>query len=166
MSLDVPDGASVFIDANIFHYAISPVPPFTSVVLPFIDRLRRGEFDGHANFQVLADAQHKTMTSLAASQYHLTRTSIAGWLKNHPKHIQTLAGLAQAATMLDALPVIVLPTDTAMLTQAAAICLAHGLLTNDSIIVALMQRHGITHLATNDDDFDRVPGITVWKPRP
>lgn len=42
----------------------------------------------------------------------------------------------------------------------------HGLLTNDSLIVALLQRHGITHLATNDDDFDRVPGITVWKPRP
>jgi predicted nucleic acid-binding protein len=43
---------------------------------------------------------------------------------------------------------------------------SHGLLTNDAIIVALMQRHGLTHLATNDNDFDRVPGITVWKPRP
>jgi predicted nucleic acid-binding protein len=50
--------------------------------------------------------------------------------------------------------------------EAAAICQAHGLLTNDALIVAVMQRHGITHLATNDDDFDRVPGITVWKPRP
>jgi len=28
-----------------------------------------------------------------------------------------------------------------------------------------MQRHGISHLATNDDDFDWVPGVTVWKPR-
>lgn len=39
------------------------------------------------------------------------------------------------------------------------------LLTNDAMIVALMQRHELTHLVTNDDDFDHVPGLTVWKPR-
>lgn len=166
MPLEVPAGESVCIDANIFHYAIIPVPPFTSFVLPFIDRMRRGEFNGYANFQALADAQHKTMTSLAASQYQLTRTSIVGWLKNHPQHVQTLEGLAQAATMLSSLPVDLLPTESKLLDEAAVIGQARGLLTNDSIIVALMQRHGIVHLATNDDDFDRVPGITVWKPRP
>jgi predicted nucleic acid-binding protein len=166
LPLDVPAGASVFIDANILHYAIIPVEPFTSAVLPFIDRLRHGEFDGYATFQVLADAQHKSMTSLAAHQYHLTRTSIANWLKNHPQNIQTLLGLIQAATLLNALPLTILPTEAATLIDAAAIGQAHGLLTNDSIVVAMMQRHGLAHLATNDDDFDRVAGITVWKPRP
>jgi predicted nucleic acid-binding protein len=53
-----------------------------------------------------------------------------------------------------------------LLNEAATISLQHGLLTNDAIIVASMQRHGLTNLATNDDDFDRVPGLTVWKPRP
>jgi len=58
-----------------------------------------------------------------------------------------------------------LPCDAAILVESAAISQSQGLLTNDALIVALMQRHGISHLATNDDDFDRVPGITVWKPR-
>ena len=31
-------------------------------------------------------------------------------------------------------------------------------LTNDVMIVALIKRHGITHLATNDDDFDQGAG--------
>ncbi len=35
----------------------------------------------------------------------------------------------------------------------------------DALIVAMIQRHGITHLATNDDDFDRVPDLSAWKPR-
>ncbi len=52
-----------------------------------------------------------------------------------------------------------------LLPTAVAIAQAHKLLLCDAIIVALMQRHGITHLATNDDDFDRVPGINVGKPR-
>jgi predicted nucleic acid-binding protein len=60
----------------------------------------------------------------------------------------------------------VLPADAEILFEATRIAQTHGLLTNDSIIVALMQCYAITHLATNDDDFDRVPGITVWKPRP
>jgi predicted nucleic acid-binding protein len=165
LPLDVPAAERVFIDANILHYSIIPVPPFTAVVLPFIDRLRRQEFAGCATFDVLADAQHKTMTSLAARQYRLTQKSLAGWLKNHPQEIGALVGLAQAAVMLEALPLNLLVPEAGQLTEVSRLSQAYGLLTNDAIITALMQRHGIKHLATNDDDFDRVPGITVWKPR-
>jgi len=31
--------------------------------------------------------------------------------------------------------------------------------------VALMERHQLTHWVTNDDDFDHVSGLTIWKPR-
>jgi predicted nucleic acid-binding protein len=41
----------------------------------------------------------------------------------------------------------------------------HGLLTNDAVILALMRRHGLTNLVTNDDDLDAIPGLTIWKPR-
>ena len=41
----------------------------------------------------------------------------------------------------------------------------HGMLTNDSVILAVMRRHKLVHLVTNDDDFKRVPGIKVWMPR-
>ena len=41
----------------------------------------------------------------------------------------------------------------------------YGMLTNDSIILAVMRRHRLMHLVTNDDDFKRVPGIKVWMPR-
>jgi predicted nucleic acid-binding protein len=39
-----------------------------------------------------------------------------------------------------------------------------GLMTNDSIIVAVMKREKIQFLATNDADFERVPGIAVRTP--
>ena len=38
------------------------------------------------------------------------------------------------------------------------------MLTNDALIVALMQANGLTSLASNDPDFDRVPGITRYAP--
>jgi predicted nucleic acid-binding protein len=37
-------------------------------------------------------------------------------------------------------------------------------MTNDSIIVAVMLREKIQFLATNDSDFERLPGIAVRKP--
>ena len=39
-----------------------------------------------------------------------------------------------------------------------------GLLTNDSMIVAAMREYGLSFLASNDADFERVRDITVFKP--
>ena len=131
-----------------------------------MDRLSAGEVTGMVSIQVLADAQHKTMMSLLAAQYGLSRSKLVGWAKKHPAELRALTGLSEAVQLLRSAAVKILPLDDALLDGAARISTQHGLLTNDALIVALMQRHGIIHLATNDDDFDRVPGITVWKPRP
>ncbi len=40
----------------------------------------------------------------------------------------------------------------------------HALLTNDAFHAATMKSHGITNIATNDPDFERVNWIKVWKP--
>ena len=42
----------------------------------------------------------------------------------------------------------------------------YGLLTNDSLIVAVMQRHRLRHLATHDRDFARLPILHIWQPNP
>ena len=39
-----------------------------------------------------------------------------------------------------------------------------GLLSNDALIVAVMQANGLTRLASHDADFDRVPGLTRYAP--
>ncbi len=71
----------------------------------------------------------------------------------------------RAARELTALSLAILPMDGAAIAAAAEVSKQLSLLTNDALIVALMRRHGIEHLATNDDDFDGVPDVTVWKPR-
>lgn len=48
--------------------------------------------------------------------------------------------------------------------DATRISDAHGLLTNDAITVAAMHAHGITAIASNDTDFDRVSGIIRYAP--
>ena len=66
---------------------------------------------------------------------------------------------------LSALPLVLVPVESRDLLQAAAVAQQHGLLTNDALSVALMRAHSLTHLVTNDDDFDLLTDLTVWKPR-
>jgi predicted nucleic acid-binding protein len=58
--------------------------------------------------------------------------------------------------------VLTIPPD--LLDAAAAVTQQAGLLHNDALIVAVMQVHGLTNLASNDADFDRVSGLTRYAP--
>ena len=60
--------------------------------------------------------------------------------------------------------ILLVTTDEARLHRAQTIRARHGLLTNDSLIVAAMEEFGIHNLATRDADFDHVSELTVYKP--
>ena len=51
-----------------------------------------------------------------------------------------------------------------LLDSAAAGSQSTGLLTNDALIVAVEQATGLTKIASNDSDFDRVPGVSRYAP--
>src|SRR5687768_1704756 len=93
------------------------------------------------------------------------RAGLVGYLNKHPEIITRLVEYPQALERLAAVPMNLLPVDEPLLRSATQIAVAHGLLTNDALIVAQMLRHRLVDLVTNDDDFDRVPGVKSWKPR-
>lgn len=51
-----------------------------------------------------------------------------------------------------------------VLIRSSSVRKTEGLLTNDSLVVAVMQEQGLTKLATTDRDFERVAGLEVYKP--
>ena len=51
-----------------------------------------------------------------------------------------------------------------LLARGADLSAQYRLLTNDALTLAVMEKLGVAALATNDDDFDAVEGITVYKP--
>ena len=70
--------------------------------------------------------------------------------------------LAFAASWFEG--VQVLGIDTCDFAKAIELQRTHGLLTNDSLNLAISLRNGVTYLATADRQFDAVPGITVFRP--
>jgi predicted nucleic acid-binding protein len=165
MPLNLPDGISCFVDANIFYYHFVETPPVSDSSTAFLQRVAEGGIIAYSSTHVLAEAIHKIMLAEAASRFDLNRAGLVNWLQKSQERIRELAEFQDAARELEAMKLVCLPVDVPLLVQAAECSRQMGLLTNDAIIVALMQRHALTHLVSNDDDFDRVVGLTVWKPR-
>jgi predicted nucleic acid-binding protein len=85
-------------------------------------------------------------------------------LRKQHTEIPNLNAYSQALLKITQIGLQVLPVVQQHVLQASLLSRAHALLTGDALIVAVMQGHGLTHLASNDDDFDRVPGINRYAP--
>lgn len=142
-----------------------PTPVVSEHCLAFVNRVMAGKISAAVSVPVLSDTLHKVMVAEVAARTQRDRAGIVSYLGKHPEVIAQLVEYPRAMDRLAAIPMEMLPIDQTILRQASNFAVSHRLLTNDAIIIALMQRHGIVHLVTNDDDFDQVPTITVWKPR-
>ena len=60
--------------------------------------------------------------------------------------------------------VAVLPLDEFRFRRSQVMRQQDGLMTNDSLVLAAADVFGIAALATNDQDFDAVPWIDIYKP--
>jgi predicted nucleic acid-binding protein len=161
---DIPAGAVVFIDANPFIYAITADPQYGPACERLLQRIENKEFSGVTSAHVVAEMAHRLMTIEAASLLGRPLTGMANWLKRHPQEVQRLSRFRQAIDELAAVPIQVLPVSGALVSRAADLSIQHGLLTNDALVVAVMLDSGLTHLASLDADFDRVPGLNRYAP--
>lgn len=165
MALDLPAGTDCFVDTNVFVYHLTSRQPIGTACTEFLQRVADEEIRAAVSVPVLADALHKIMLAEVTARHGLDRAGLVGWIQRHRASLSELTETSAACDQLEGLPLRVLPLDLSLLREAMHLSAEHGLLTSDAIIVALMRRHGLAHLVTNDDDFDRVPGLTVWKPR-
>jgi predicted nucleic acid-binding protein len=104
------------------------------------------------------------MTLEACAVFGWPYAGIVNRLKRHPTEVQALTRYRQAIDDITAIGIQVLPVSGQQVSLAADVSRQFGLLTNDAVIVTLMRDRGLTHLASNDPDFDRVPGITRYAP--
>jgi predicted nucleic acid-binding protein len=161
----IPANAVVFLDANILVYHFAPDPTFGAECQLLMDRIcRLQHFFGYTSTHVLSEVAHQLMLLEAAQQFGWSLTGITQRLRKHPAEVQKLSRFRQAIDEVPRLGIEVLPIERHLPPLAAALSQLHGLLTNDALILATMQDHAITHLASHDADFDRVPGVMRYAP--
>lgn len=161
---DIPGGASVFLDANVLVYHFIAHNTYGASSTDLLDRMERKTLVGFVSSHVLGELSHRLMTLEAAVLFGWPAQGIVNRLKRHPAEVGQLTRNAQALDELQQIGVTVLPVEGQQVARAAAVSKQFGLLTNDALVIALMRDHQLQHLASNDADFDRVPGLLRYSP--
>jgi predicted nucleic acid-binding protein len=161
----IPGKVAVFIDANIFVYFFAPDPVFGPECQLLMEQISKyQDFSAFTSTHVLSEVSHQLMVLEAAQLLGWPLAGITGRLQKHPAEIRKLTRFRQAIDEVPRLGIEVLPVERHILPLAASLAQLHGLLTNDAITTATMQDQSIVHLASNDADFDRVPGLMRYAP--
>jgi predicted nucleic acid-binding protein len=161
---NLPMGADVFVDANTLIYHFAPDPVFGISCSDLLIRIKRQEIRGFTSTHVVGEMAHRLMTLEAIKTLGWRGARIAKRLGKNPAEVQKLTAFRQAIREVPVFGIAVLTIPPDLLDAAAGISQAYGLLTNDALIVAVMHANILTNLASNDTDFDRVPGLTRYAP--
>ena len=112
----------------------------------------------------IAEATHKVMLAEVVQRHGVDHRGLVARLKRHPELLDGLTNHYQVIATVRSLQLPVEAITLDLLARGADLSSQKRLLTNDALTLAVMEKRKVTTLATNDDDFDAVEGITVYKP--
>lgn len=151
-------------DANVFVYDFGPDPVWGPPSKALLKRIEQGDVIGHVSSHVFHDVAHRLMTLEACQTFGWPFPGIAQRLRRHPAEIQQLLLFRQALDNIVRIGIHIVPVTAQHVLLAGDLSRRHGLLGGDALIVAVMQTLNLTNLASNDADFERVPGVNRYTP--
>ena len=114
---------------------------------------------------MVAEAIHKVMLAEAIQQHQLDHRGLAHRLQRQRELIAGLNEHRKVPALIKTLAMHVEPVTLDILERTTFLSAEHRLLTNNAVTIAIMDRLGLVHLATNDNNFDSISHLSIWKPR-
>ena len=155
---------ALFVDANILTYHFEPHARWGPACTQLLQQIENQQLIGYTSTHVIAEVSHRLMTIEAHNLFGWQLAGIGNRLRTNPSEVRKLSLFRTSVEKLLQGKLQVLLVIPVHLSAGVALCQQLGLLTNDGLIVAVMQAHGLSKIASNDADFDRVPGLTRYAP--
>jgi predicted nucleic acid-binding protein len=159
---DLQSGEAIFVDANTLIYHFTNHSKYGAACTALVERIEFKEIHGFTSSHCLSDVAHRIMTIEAMGRLGWPVSGLAARLKKHRGEIPKLGLYQQATAKVAQLGIQVLPLSGALVLDATNFSQQFELLTGDALIVATMHQQGLTKLASEDADFDRVLGLTRY----
>lgn len=160
MKLDEVPGGAIYVDTNIFYMYLRADPAHLSTLTTFFTRVVRGGFEAFTGVPVLDELYYRLLLArvkdaTSGNPLDVLRADLPGALRTHGDSIDA------ALRKLVALPHLhLVGVETADFDGMLDNIRAYTLLPRDALHVAIIQRIGLTRVASDDTDFDRVATIT------
>ena len=159
MRLDEVVKGKVYVDVNVFYMYLRPDPVYLATIRRFLGRMVQEDIEAYTSILTMDELFYRLLLARVKDVYRrnpldVLREDIKGAIAKCGAEIEValrrlirLPHLQLAAVLEDDFP--------QMLTNITAF----GLLPRDALHVAVMQRLGLSEIATDDVDFDRVPWL-------
>lgn len=162
---NVEDGTKIFIDANIFVYHFTANSRFNPSCTSFLESIEKGNIQGFTTVSVIQEGVHRIMIEEAALLLpDVKAKDIVKYLKTHHDVVKSLAINREVPSKIVRFNVEIIPADIRIIEKSQLIKIQYGFLSNDALTLQVMKDFNISHLASNDSDFERVDFITLYKP--
>ena len=155
----LPNGAKIFVDANLFTYYLTGKDALAQACVAFFQRTARGEIEAVTSVVVAMEVTHRAILQEASEQSDLRGLELVKYLKTYPDVVKGLTRHRDVASVIYRLGIRIEPVTYMHVHASRLVRQQYGLMANDSLIVALMQKQHNRHLATNDKEIQREPGI-------
>lgn len=163
---DFPGNNSIFIDANIFlHHAFA----VNDVSIEFLKRVENITVKAFTSVLVLEEVFFKLLLQHASNFIEkITVKKLKSYLQDDVKRSEIFTPLTQYQNFISILKssgLKIIEVGGADLDIALHLAEQWGIITADAFHLAAMKKRGLTHLASDDTDFERVQEITLWRPK-
>jgi len=155
---ELPAGAEVGVDANVFILHFCGRSPESTAFLRWVEA---GEVRAFTTQEVLAEVMHRLMVLEAVAAGAVSGGNPARSLRRKPDIVKELHRYYDDTSAISAMGVRVLPPPVNPLDESHRFRRDAGLLTNDSLLAAVMGESGVRVLVTGDRDFLRVADLDV-----
>jgi uncharacterized protein len=158
---DLPGGTPIFVDANFLIYHFSGI---SQECRAFLQRRESRQVEAFTGVHIVLEVMHRLIMLEALQKGLITGGQPARKLKEQPEIIKVLREYNQSVQQIPRLNIRVRTITSGVVRASEAIRVQNGLMTNDSITVALMRKLSLTAIATADADFDNISALRVYRP--
>jgi predicted nucleic acid-binding protein len=159
---EIPDAEKVFIDANIFLYSAFDHPIFGRNCRDLLTRVENKEVRGFSSDYVLGEVFHKLTVAEISSVYGVEVRKAKKLFKDRPEIIDELKIVWVEMELIKNFNLGLL--EGSLFPDFVVLSRRYSLMAADAIHLSMMRLNEVTNIATNNNDFERVEGITQWKP--
>ncbi len=157
----IPKGGFVFVDANIFIYAMQR---HSRQCVRLLQRCAEDDVTGFVADNILAEVMHVLMIAEARDNNWITSANPARQLNAKPKRVAALHRYESLVRDILGMGLRLESLQREDFLTALSVQRQSGLLTNDALLVAMAIRLRIPAIASADKAFARAQGIKVYSP--
>ena len=161
----IPTGKRVFVDANIFLYEIFDHPKFGESAYRILKDVENGVIKGVTSTLVLDEVLHKMILMETSDKFNISIKDTVSFLKKNPKEIPLLSNSWKDIDRIQEIEnLTVCGISPDVFKNSIIVAKSNLLLMHDALHIAVMKYEAISDIASNDNDFERIEDITIWKP--